>query len=54
MNKIDISNNNKAFNVWTLQNPKNQDWQEGSVSVRSDGDKPYQVSLHFKHLLVEL
>ena len=46
VNKLDNSNNNKATNVWSLQNPKNQDWQEGSVSVSSDGDIQYQVSIH--------
>ena len=45
MNKLDNSNYNKATNVWSLQNPKNQDWQEGSVSVSSDGDIQYQVSI---------
>ena len=46
VNKLDNSNNNKATNVWSLQNPKNQDWQEGSVSVSSDGDIQYQVSIY--------
>ena len=45
MNKLDNSNNNKATNVWSLQNPTNQDWQEGSVSVSSDGEIQYQVSI---------
>ena len=45
VNKLDNSNNNKATNVWSLQNPTNQDWQEGSVSVSSDGDIQYQVSI---------
>lgn len=50
---MDNSNNNKETNVWSLQEPKNQEWQEATVSVSSGGDTEYQV-LTFKIWIISM